>query len=95
MTMTDIVTGGTSMGRGYSITWQDGPIGLVDDVAVPNGAFPTDVLDAVQARLELLQESQAQCNENAVAIACIKQAVESLNCRQVRRECEGMLGSHI
>ncbi len=92
--MTHIITGGTSMGRGYGITWQDGPLEVVDGVAVPNGAFPTDVLDAVQARLELFQQSPMQCNENAIAVECIKQAIESLNCRQVRREHEGVLGSH-
>ena len=43
-------TGGVSSGRGFTISWQNGPLGRGEDRVEPNGAFVEDVIAAVIGR---------------------------------------------
>ena len=53
--------GGVSSGRGFAISWQNGPLGRGNDRREPNGAFVEDVIQAVIGRISFYQKSKFQC----------------------------------
>jgi len=87
-------TGGTVMGTGITITWQDGPLGRGKDRKEPTGAFVEGVLKAAKVRLEFYQESKYPCQENSEALMHVNEAIRILNERTTRREKEGVEGTH-
>ena len=89
--------GGVSSGRGFTISWQNGPLGRGEDRDEPNGAFVEDVIDAVIKRIEFYQNcdlGKFACEENAEALKALKQAARQLELRTKRRESEGVEGTH-
>lgn len=89
--------GGTSSGVGVDISWQDGPLGRGEDRKKPNGAFVEGVIGAALQRLEWYEtacDGAFSCNENAMAISHLSQALEVLAIRTRRREEAGVEGTH-
>lgn len=86
--------GGVSSGRGFAIWWQNGPLGSRDQRREPNGAFVEDVMEACIGRLEFFQRSPFACDENADAIANLKDALVRLEARTQRRIAAGVEGTH-
>lgn len=89
--------GGVSDGRGFSISWQNGPLGRGNERREPNGAFVEDVIAAVIGRIEFYQTAQDgkfQCVENAVAIDSLRNAARVLDERTRNREARGVEGTH-
>ena len=88
--------GGQTFGKGFAIAWQRGPLGRIgsDDRLEPNGAFVEDVLAAVIDRLEVYQNSQFACEENAAAVDFLRKAATALDSRTKRREAAQTEGTH-
>lgn len=91
--------GGYVSGTGFTITWQDGPLGRVgtDARMEPNGAFVEDVIDACMQRIRHYQEAQDgrfACPENEQAITFLASALASLDSRTKRRVNAGVEGTH-
>ncbi len=86
--------GGVSSGRGFTISWQNGPLGRGADRVEPNGAFVEDVLDAVIRRIEFYQASEFACQENADALHALKIAAGRLDDRTKNREARAVGGTH-
>lgn len=87
--------GGISEGRGFTISWQNGPLGRGDKRREPNGAFAETVIDAVRLRLEFYQKSQFNCESNAMAIHHLESALSFLNERTAEREERAVEGTHV
>jgi len=87
--------GGVSYGRGFTISWQNGPRGAdgPPDRGV-NGAFVEDVIDAVIGRLEFYQRSEFRCVENSLALEHLKAAAERLDARTKDRQARQVEGTH-
>ena len=86
--------GGTTIGRGFKIDWQNGPL-AVDGVRVePNGAFVEDVIAAALGRIQHYQTSKFRCRENALAITKLEEALHWLDARTRDRERRGVEGTH-
>lgn len=90
----DRPAGGVSSGRGFAISWQNGPLGRDGDRVEPNGAFVEGVLAAVIGRLEFYQASEFACHENAAALANLRCAVGVLDERTKNREERQVEGTH-
>ena len=86
--------GGVSTGRGFAISWQNGPLGRGNDRREPNGAFVEDILAALQGRIEFYQAGQFACKENAEALVHLQKAAEWLDYRTRNREARGVEGTH-
>lgn len=91
--------GGVSTGRGFTISWQNGPLGKLDtaDRREPNGAFVEDILGTALGRLEFYQtasDGKFACEENAEAIENIVKAMEVLDKRTARRVADKTEGTH-
>lgn len=86
--------GGTTFGNGFSIGWQNGPLGRGQDRQEPNGAFVEDVILAAKDRLEYYQRSKFACDSNAEAIEMLALAVAVLNQRTAERESRNVEGTH-
>ena len=86
--------GGVSSGRGFAISWQNGPLGRGNDRKEPNGAFVEDVIAAALGRIEFYQKSKFACEENAEAIRHLKAALFTLDARTKDRENRGVEGTH-
>lgn len=86
--------GGTSHGRGFTIAWQDGPLGTGEDRIEPNGAFVEDVITAAIGRLEFYQETEFACMANAQALERLRSALLALRKRTADREARGVEGTH-
>ena len=85
-------TGGCSCGLGFSISWQNGPIGI--EGREPNGAFVETVLNACLGRLEFYEQSRFSCEYNRDAIKHIQLALSRLNDRTADRIGRGVEGKH-
>ena len=70
--------GGSSYGRGFAISWQNGPLGRGPDRQPANGAFVEDVLRAVVSRIAFYQASRFACAQNAEALAQLRAALTQL-----------------
>lgn len=86
--------GGTSYGPGFTISWQNGPLGRGADRQEPNGAFVETLLAAIRQRIEFYQGSKFNCQDNADAIEFIKQAEAALRQCTADREQRGVEGTH-
>ena len=87
-------TGGVTVGTGFTIAWQDGPLGRGEDRKAPNGAFVEDVIDACIGRIRHYQESHFRCASNAAAIVSLTSALAALDSRTKDREARGVEGEH-
>lgn len=86
--------GGISCGKGFTISWQNGPLGKGADRKEPNGAFVETVIAAIIDRLNFYQNSEFQCQENANAIMGLLAALSNLNSRTLNREKRDVEGTH-
>jgi hypothetical protein len=86
--------GGISQGVGFTISWQNGPLGRGEDRREPNGAFVEEVLKAVVGRLEFYEDSKFSCSKNADAIEFIEDALVALKVRTEAREVREVEGTH-
>ena len=88
-----VPAGGVSTGRGFTISWQHGPLGRGNDRKEPNGAFVEDVIQAVIERIEFYQQ-HFPSQENAEALAGLYRAAERLDDRTRARELRQVEGTH-
>lgn len=89
--------GGTTTGRGISISWQNGPLGRGAERLEPNGAFVEGVIAAAIDRIEHYQtasEGRFKCRENALAITKLEEALLWLQKRTMDREAREVEGTH-
>ncbi len=86
--------GGVSFGEGFTISWQNGPLGRGEERREPNGAFVETLIQAVIGRIEFYQEGKFACKENADALEFLDQAWAVLNSRTQRREAQEVEGTH-
>lgn len=86
--------GGITQGNGFTISWQNGPLGRGEVRKEPSGAFVEDVITAAKARIEYYQASRFACEHNAAAIAHLELALEVLNARTADREARQVEGEH-
>ena len=90
-------TGGVVVGTGFTISWQDGPLGRGEDRKAPNGAFCEDVISAVIQRIKFYQEAsngKFWCGENVEALYFLENALERLESRSKAREARKVEGTH-
>jgi hypothetical protein len=85
--------GGSVLGTGLRIEWQDGPLGRVEERKDPNGAFVETVISAVIQRIEYYQK-KFPCRENAIALTHLETANLWLDKRTKDREERGVEGTH-
>lgn len=86
--------GGTTYGPGFSIGWQNGPLGRGADRVEPNGAFVETIIAAAKDRLDFYQSSRFACDDNAEAVAHLEAALSVLNRRTAEREARSVEGTH-
>jgi hypothetical protein len=86
--------GGVAVGTGFTISWQDGPLGRGTERQEPNGAFVEDLIVAVIDRINYYQDSRFACDYNADAIEHLKKALARLEARTVDREKREVEGTH-
>lgn len=101
--------GGASFGTGFTISWQNGPLGRCECPAdhlaqwghrddcqrkEPNGAFVEDVIAACADRILYYQNSRFFCEENATAVVKLSEALAALNDRTEKREARAVEGTH-
>jgi len=86
--------GGCTYGTGFTISWQNGPLGTGADRKEPNGAFVEDVIVAALDRLNFYQDSKFNCKENADAIIALNEALQRLNDRTSKRTIRQVEGTH-
>ena len=86
--------GGTTSGRGFTISWQNGPLGTGRARRDPNGAFVEDIIFAAIDRIEVYQRSQFACQENADALEHLHAAAKRLYDRTKDREERNVEGTH-
>jgi len=90
-------TGGRVDGVGLKIQWQDGPLGRGEERLAPNGVFVETVISAAKQRLEYFQrasDGKFSCEENALAIKKLGEALKHLESRTKTREERGVEGTH-
>lgn len=86
--------GGCTFGNGFTISWQNGPLGRGDGRREPNGAFVEDVIDAVIDRIEFYQSTEFACIDSDDALKSLRMAAESLAARTRDREKRQVEGTH-
>jgi hypothetical protein len=86
--------GGVSTGRGFTISWQNGPLGRGAERKEPNGAFVEDVIQAVIGRINFYQDSRFNSADNAEALTHLHAAAEALDRRTREREARAVEGTH-
>lgn len=92
--------GGVSTGKGFTISWQNGPLGKIGtpERREPSGAFVEDIIQAARQRIEFYQTASGgrfACQENAEAIAALEMAEAVLDKRTKDREARLVEGTHI
>lgn len=87
--------GGVATGRGFTVSWQNGPLGRGNDRREPNGAFVEDVIQAVVGRIEFYQSTEFACESNAEALRHLQLAAEALASRTRDREARKVEGTHV
>ena len=90
----DRPAGGVSSGRGFAISWQNGPLGRGNDRREPNGAFVEDIIQATIGRIRFYQGSEFACKENAEALGFLEGAAAVLDLRTKEREKRAVEGTH-
>lgn len=86
--------GGVTLGTGFKIEWQNGPLGRDGDRIEPNGAFVEGIIQAALGRLEFYNEGEFRCRENSLAITHLEEALHWLESRTAAREARGVEGTH-
>ncbi len=86
--------GGSVVGTGMAITWQNGPLGRGDDRIEPNGAFVETVIAAAKQRIKYYNEAGFDCTENHNAIYFLEKALAELDSRTKSREEAEVEGTH-
>ena len=86
--------GGSVLGVGIDIHWQNGPLAVGGERLDPNGAFVEDAIAAAVQRLEHYQESEFRCRENALAITKLEEALHWLDHRTRDRVARDVEGTH-
>lgn len=86
-------TGGCTSGRGFTISWQFGPLGRGNERKEPNGAFVEDVIGAAIDRMKFYQKSKWACKENEEAIMYLESAARVLDERTKDRERRAVEGT--
>ena len=86
--------GGVTYGRGFTISWQNGPLGRDAERREPNGAFVEEVIRAAVDRLDYYQRSRFASFYNDQALQHLHAALESLNARTADREQREVEGTH-
>ena len=86
--------GGVSTGKGFTISWQNGPLRQSGREEEPNGAFVEDLIAAICDRIEFYQAGGFACAENAAALEALEEAVRCLDARTARRVAAGTGGTH-
>jgi hypothetical protein len=86
--------GGVSTGKGFTISWQNGPLGRGNDRKEPNGAFVEDVIQAVIGRIAFYQTSRFACHDNDEALDHLERAAWALDRRTKDRETRDVEGTH-
>lgn len=81
--------GGVAYGQGFTICWQRGPT----KENGRNGAFLIEVLKACEAQLAHYQDGRFACQENALALEKLCEAIASLEARRDRRIEAGTHGT--
>ena len=89
----DNPTGGFAVGKGFAITWQDGPVNR-EAGETPTGAFIEDVLDVLILRLEFYQSSKYISDYNERALAHLRDARKEMADRRLERSARGVLGKN-
>lgn len=87
-------SGGATYGRGFAISWQNGPLGRGDDRKEPNGAFVEDVIMAAIDRIDYYQRSPFRSDYNGRARYHLARALAALNERTADREKRDVEGTH-
>lgn len=67
--------------------------GAIKEVGI-NGYMNEDLLLMIAVRLEHFQKGEFACEENQKALDCVNEALEHLMARTLRRESEGVEGTH-
>jgi hypothetical protein len=86
--------GGVTCGKGFTISWQNGPLGRGVERKEPNGAFVETIIAAAKDRIDFYQRSRFACEENANAIKHLTAALDVLNARTKLREMKNIEGTH-
>ena len=100
--------GGVSSGLGFTVSWQNGPLGRGADRRDPNGAFVEDVIAAAVSRIRFYQygdtpddavsgppaKGKFWCEENAAALDHLRAALAALDSRTKSREARAVEGTH-
>lgn len=89
--------GGITSGKGFTISWQNGPLGRGQARREANGAFVEDMIQAVRQRIEFYQsasEGRFACRENQQAIEYLMMAENILDMRTRDRESRSVEGTH-
>jgi len=86
--------GGVSCGKGFTISWQNGPLGRGSERKEPNGAFVETIIAAVIDRIKFYQDSKFACESNANALLGLTAALTNLNSRTLNREKRNVEGTH-
>jgi hypothetical protein len=86
--------GGQTWGPGFTIAWQNGPLGPQEAREQPNGAFVETVILACIDRLSYYQRSDFASDYNRKAIECLVGALDNLQKRTADREARGVEGLH-
>ena len=87
-------TGGCTSGVGFTVSWQNGPLGRGAHRNEPNGAFVEDVIDAAMDRIRFYQQSEFACDTNTEAIRHLELALDALDRRTRERENREVEGTH-
>ena len=100
--------GGSTIGRGLIINWQEGPLAVDGERRDPNGCFVETVIAAALGRLRFYQTDGSgwqedgklkvlgtfACHENDMAITKLEEALHWLDHRTRERERRGVEGTH-
>lgn len=87
-------SGGVTVGRGFTIAWQNGPLAVDGVRREPSGAFVEDVIAAAMGRIEAYQASRFNCVTNADALDYLRLALDALDRRTRDRQYRGVEGTH-
>ena len=87
-------SGGATMGKGFSVIWQKGPLVVDGERIEPNGAFVETIIAAAIGRLKWYQTTKFGCRENALAITKFEEGLHWLQHRTKEREKRGVEGTH-
>lgn len=86
--------GGCTFGTGFTISWQNGPLGRGAERKQPNGAFVEDIIAAAADRIRFYQQGRFHSEFNARALEHLEQALAELRARTSNREAREVEGTH-